>query len=277
MTSYGPALIPPRPQMPTRDDDFRARHQVARAQILRENFDDVLSAWLTNYVRAEVLDTWGQPDTSNVPLVSYCRQLTTPGRYYKRPSLSHPSAGAEGLIAPGGKMDQAGIFSKLQTVEYLTTGLGDYFVRIDHSDRGLHYRLIDPANVYLEKDPDSGETVLWWELRARYLPDECRYVWTFDAFYLGDKYTGRRRSGDVGSTRGRGLPVPVQGERGAVPPGRPVYQPRRWSAVALDRPARSAPGHVASLQLCHLHRARSARRYRLARSRLWVGATSGGH
>ena len=177
--------------MPTRDDDFRARHQVARAQILRENFDDVLSAWLTNYVRAEVLDTWGQPDTSNVPLVSYCRQLTTPGRYYKRPSLSHPSEGAEGLIAPGGKMDQAGIFSKLQTVEYLTTGLGDYFVRIDHSERGLHYRLIDPANVYLEKDPDSGETVLWWELRARYLPDEGCYVWTYDAFYLGDKHTGR--------------------------------------------------------------------------------------
>ena len=53
------AVMPPRPPMPTRDDDYRSKHQRSRAAILRENFDSILQAWLTNYVLEEVLETWG--------------------------------------------------------------------------------------------------------------------------------------------------------------------------------------------------------------------------
>ena len=182
--NYANTVVPPRPALPTRDDDFRSRHQAARAQILRENFDDVLQSWLTNYVREEILETWGQPDTSSNPLVSYCRQLTTPGRYYQRPSVSHENGTATELVGPNGKLDQAGLFSKLQTVEYLNTGLGDYFVRIDHGATGLTYRLVDPANVYIECDPNTNETVTLWELRPRFLQPENKIVWTYDAFSI---------------------------------------------------------------------------------------------
>ena len=184
------AVMPPRPPMPTRDDDYRAKHQRSRAAILRENFDSILQAWLTNYVLEEVLETWGQPDTSANPLVSYCRQLTTPGRYYKRPQVMHADAEAKGLIGPGGKLDMAGLFSKLQTVEYLNTGLGDYFVRLDVHGEDLTIRLVDPSNIYVERDPDTLRTVLLWELRPRHLHPEGRIVWTWDAYFLGDERRG---------------------------------------------------------------------------------------
>ena len=190
MALYSNNVMPPRPRMPTDGDEFRAQHQISRAQILRENFDDTLQAWLTNYVREEILNTWGQPDTSQNPLVAYCRQLTTPGRYFKRPKVTHQDQTADGIVGPGGKLDIAGVFSKLQTVEYLNTGLGDYFVRLDARDGKLVMRLVDPANVYIEQDPDTMETVMLWELRPRYLHPEDKLVWTWDAYYLGDKARG---------------------------------------------------------------------------------------
>ena len=193
MSDYKPNsfVVPPRPPMPTREDDYRAKHQVSRAQILRENFDETLQAWLTNYVQEEILETWGQPDTSQNPLVSYCRQLTTPGRYFKRPRVLHSDKSADELTAPNGKLDQAGLFSKLQTVEYLNTGLGDYFVRLDVKDGDLVVRLVDPANIYIEQDPDTMKTVTLWELRPRFLHPENRLVWTWDAYSLGDPDIGR--------------------------------------------------------------------------------------
>jgi len=185
------AVMPPRPPLPTRDDEYRAKHQISRAQILRENFDDTLEAWLSNYVRAEILETWGQPDTANNPLVCMARQLSTPGRYYKRPRVIHADQAARDLIEPGGKLDEAALFSKMQAVEFMNTGLGDYFVRLDVRDGRLVVRLVDPANIYLEQDPDTMETVLIWELRPRFFHPENKIVWTYDAYYLGDPRTGR--------------------------------------------------------------------------------------
>ena len=187
---YQNAVMPPRPKMPTQDDDFRSKHQISRAEILRENFDDTLTAWLSNYVLNEVLETWGQPDTSANPLVSYCRQLTTPGRYFKRPRVINNDPASLPLISPGGKLDRAGVFSKLQTVEYLNTGLGDYFVRLHVHDDDLVVRLVDPSNIYIERDPDTLKTVLLWELRPRHLNPEGRIIWTWDAYSLGDPSAG---------------------------------------------------------------------------------------
>ena len=81
--------LPPRPQMPTAVDEERAVHQASRSAMLHEDFDDVIEAWLENYIEPEVLEQWGQPDTATNPLVHYCRQLTTPGRYFMAPRVSH--------------------------------------------------------------------------------------------------------------------------------------------------------------------------------------------
>lgn len=184
MPTYHATIYPPRPMMP---DQGRAEHQRARAAILEEDFDEVLDHWLRDYVQPEILDTWGQPDTANNPLVSYVSQLTTPGRYSRRPILHHASADASGLLDPGGALDAAGWSTKAQTYERKTIGLGDYFVGLDVLEGGLVLSLVDPCDVYLEADPRRPDRArALWHLRLRWDQVRGRYRWTFTVYDIGD-------------------------------------------------------------------------------------------
>jgi len=185
---YQPIIFPPRPMMPDQD---RAEHQRARASILDEDFDEVLDLWLRDYVAPEVLETWGQPDTSNNPLVSYVSQLTTPGRYSQRPIVHHPSEAAAGLLDPGGALDAAGWTTKAQTYERRTIGLGDYFVGLDVAEGGLVLQLVEPCDVYLESDPRRPDRPrALWHLRLRWDSVRSVYRWTFTVYDLGRDGTG---------------------------------------------------------------------------------------
>ncbi len=212
-------VFPTRPQMP---DDARATHQRARAAILDEDFDDVLRKWLALYVQPEILETWGQPDTSNNPLVSYVHQLTSPGRYCRRPILFHPSATADGLLEPGGALERAGWLTKAQTYERRTVGLGDYFVGMDAHSGDLTLQLIEPSDVYLLADPSNPDrAVELWHLRPRRDPYRDRWIWTYTKYAIGNagqpaslrvcSATEKDESGEY-----RDLSVEFLGEAGAL-------------------------------------------------------------
>jgi hypothetical protein len=169
-------------------DDKRADHQRARAAILDEDFDDVLDKWMEGFVAQEILDSWGNPDTSNNPLVAYVSQLTTPGRYCRRPILFHPDQSADGLLEPGGALDRAGWLTKAQTYERRTVGIGDYFVMVDAPDGELALQLVEPADIYLDADPRRPDQARQlWHLRLRRDAYRDRMIWTFTKYDLGDE------------------------------------------------------------------------------------------
>lgn len=185
-------VIPPAPAMPGVSEDRRSRHQAARMAILREDYEDVLDGWLRQYVAPEVLEKWGEPDSTNNPLSAYARQLSTPGRYGRAPVWSHAEQeAAAGLVGAGGALERAGYSTKLQMVERYAIGCGDYLVRLDVVGSRLQLQLVDPSEVYIEASPDEPDrpTAVWWRrAREHTAPIEgasAEIVWTWDVYQLG--------------------------------------------------------------------------------------------
>jgi hypothetical protein len=184
---------PPRPAMPTPQDQERAEHQEARWMVLEESFDGLLEEWLEEHIDEKRLQVWGPPDTSVNPLSDISRQLTTPGLYGVRPEITHIDDAAESLIGPDGFLDEAGFFPKMQQVQYYAVGMGDFLVRfdIDAQTRALGVRLVAPHNVYMVSDdarPDVPTEV--WELRLRWHGDAEAWIWAWDVFRLSDPDEG---------------------------------------------------------------------------------------
>lgn len=181
--------LPPRPPMPTPEDQARAEHQFARWQVLNEDFDDLLADWLAEHIDGDRLEVWGPPDTSVNPLADQARQLTTPGLYGVRPRIVHSDPMAEALVGPDGFLDEAGLFTKLQQVQYFAVGLGDFLVRLDvlQRRRRLSVRLVAPHNVYMRADPEEPDRPIeLWELRIRWFEERAAWIWTWDVFKLSD-------------------------------------------------------------------------------------------
>ncbi len=117
------ATLPPRPRMPTAEDQARSEHQCARWSVLNETFDE------------------------------------------------------------------AGLWTKLQQVQYFAVGLGDFPVRLDvlPDRRRLSVRLAAPHNVYARGDAEEPDRwVEIWELRLRWFEDRELWIWAWDVFKLED-------------------------------------------------------------------------------------------
>ena len=185
--------IPPRPQMPTTIDEDRSQHQLARWQVLKEQWDAILEDWMEEHVDIERLVVWGPPDTSSNSLVDIASQLSTPGLYGRRPGAKHADAIAVALVGEGGFLDQAGFWTKMQQVQFFTIGLGDCLIRIDaHADdKRLAVRIVFPHNVWASASDDEPEVAdELWELRLRWWDDQGRWVWAWDQFRLSDPSLG---------------------------------------------------------------------------------------
>jgi hypothetical protein len=185
----GSSTIPPRPRMPTDADQRRAEHQAARWSVLEEDFDELLEEWLEEHIDADRLQVWGPPDTSVNPLADMSRQLTTPGLYGVPPKVLHADELALALVGPEGFLDDAGLWTKLQQVQYYSVGLGDFLIRFDvlQDARRLAIRLVPPHNVWMradEAEPDRPVEV--WELRLRWFADRGLWIWAWDQFRLAD-------------------------------------------------------------------------------------------
>ena len=183
-----PTTLPPRPPMPRQEDQDRAEYQMARWLMLKEKHGSIVEEWLVSYIDPDILKKWGEPDISYDLVAAYAKQLTTPGRYWKRPTLTHPDPSAEGLIGPKGAIAKAGYWTKMQRIEYFTIGIGDYLVHVSVDSRGsLVYRPVAPHNVILtwdEENPDRLVQVL--ELRVRWSDPEQRWHWAWDVYDISD-------------------------------------------------------------------------------------------
>lgn len=181
---------PPRPKMPTADDEARANHTLGRADLLYEKADDVARDWAQQHLSKEQLATWGPMDTSTNPLGDYARQLSSPGHYTLRPRVTHADPASMPLLQEGGVLDRSKIWASLQHVHYMVLGLGDWVVVPEITETGLCWRHVNPANVYAMTTPDApGRWVGLWELRLRCLTDsmgKMKDVYTWDVWDLSD-------------------------------------------------------------------------------------------
>lgn len=175
--------IPPRPPMPTREDDARAALQSAIYDVLRDDWEELLRDWLVATIGEERAAIWGKPDTSVNLLADYARQVTTPGLYATPPEVRGPP-GAQPLLD---RIDAAGIYQRLAHVEYLAVGMVDCLVRPQVDPSGLiSARVVAPHNIYaLPHADDPTRPVVIWELRLRELlgaHGESVYMWTWDQY-----------------------------------------------------------------------------------------------
>lgn len=159
-----------RPTMPGTDQP-RAEHQAARADLLLERADERIDEWMRQHISDVRLAAFGPPDTSANPLASFALQASSPGLYCRAPTIRHRNRReVEGLVGPGGLIDNAGLWPRQQFVQYLTVGLKSCAVRVEAPDGlgRLGYRVVLPHNVYAVAHPDDPTVpVQVWELRVR--------------------------------------------------------------------------------------------------------------
>ncbi len=140
-------------------------------------------------IGADRLAQWGEADTSCSPLADMCRQWSTPGLYGSRPKISHADASASEMVGAGGWIDQAGFWTAMQTVQYLTLGVGDWPVRVDAGPEGLTYRLPSPADIWVWSTQDRPDyPVILWELRLRAITigNQTRWCYAWDQYDIGE-------------------------------------------------------------------------------------------
>ena len=181
-----------RPSMPTQDDETRSVYCRMRRKILDENYDREAAEYLEQLAGSETAQLWGAPDTSLNPLASHSRQLTTPGLYGRAPTCVYPEGG-EFLMGPDGLWEEAGIWARNQSLQYLTVGSGIWFRRLHLVDVGrgaqLVDRLVDPADVYVEVDEAAPMVpIVFKELRLRtsYEGREPEQFYAWDCFDISN-------------------------------------------------------------------------------------------
>lgn len=183
-------LQPPRPKMPTRDDEDRALHTLGRSQLLHEQADDVAGDWAKQHLSPEQLATWGPMDTSTNPLADYARQLSSPGHYTLRPRLAHEDPAAVGLIGQGGMLDKAATWANLQHAHYMVLGVGDWIMVPTVIGRRVGWRHVNPGDVYAVSHPSVPSWwVGLWELQLRSMRDKNgkpKPVYTWDVWDISD-------------------------------------------------------------------------------------------
>ena len=178
------------PRMPTAADQERASAQHAIYLVLTQDHHDLADEWRVRHVGDEASAARGPSDLSNNPLADICRQLSQPGMYGTKPVVRHADEFAEVLIGDRGLLVQAGYWTRMQWVQYLTLGLSEPHIvwDVDRRGRRLIPRLALPHHIYVETDPDDPTAaVMLWELRDSYHPMLQRRVYTWDVYDIRDE------------------------------------------------------------------------------------------
>jgi hypothetical protein len=174
--------------MPTREDQARVLVQESLNAVLSDDWETVLSDFVEAHIGPERAATWGPVDTSVNDIADFARQVTTPGFYGMRPAVMNtedPDA-AERLIGEGGLLDSANLWNKLQHIEYMAVGMGEYLIRPTVDTTGLiGLRAVAPHWVYAESHPDDpSRPVVIGELRPRFLPRLDSWLWCWDHYSI---------------------------------------------------------------------------------------------
>jgi hypothetical protein len=219
-----------RPALPDEESNDRARRQEVRAMLLLESFggdDRVLSDWLRATLGDDRAATMGPPDTSANTLLTVAQQLSTPGLYgLGAPMVRHrDEAGALPVILA---MQDGGVWERMQFVELMARGLGDWVLRVEVDDDGVRVRNAEPWNVWTRVAPDRYDHII--ELRERRLradPLTGEHCWCWDVYSVAagaECYAVYDGDGAPVSnlylTMPDGTPAPPDGLRGAAYPYR---------------------------------------------------------
>lgn len=181
-------MVPVRPKMPNDDDEARCLMTAEREALLLDNAEKLASDYLIAKAGDEKAALLGLPDLSANPIASVTRQLSTPGLYGVQPEIANADAGAVAIL-----LEQAGLsgwLPKMQRVQYLALGLGQYLVRFDvpPSVGHLTARLVSPSCVVAEGTPDLPDVpVEIRELRIRWYQPEKKWRWTWDEYSIRDR------------------------------------------------------------------------------------------
>jgi hypothetical protein len=184
-----------RPKMPGGvggDEQKRAEHQAARADLLCDRADERIDEWRRLHINEERLKLWGAPDTSSNPLSAFATQASTPGLYVEQPRVRGPE-GSEGLIGSEGLLARSGLWPRLQRVQFFAVGLNSVLVRVSVAPEHnrLVFRVVLPHNVHVVAHVDDPTVpVEIWELRVRTWMDPRRNAlqrdYTWDVWSVRD-------------------------------------------------------------------------------------------
>ena len=177
--------IPPRPLMPTADEQLRAQAQCDRLNILNDDWRELIDEWLAEHIGKDRRHVWGIPDISANPLADLSRQLSIPGLYGRAPKVQHGVETLEQFLGQDGYLAKAGLWTKMQQVQYYTLGIGDFAVNVNVINSQLVLRLVPPHNLYVKSSEDDPQTpICVYELRLMYCHDECEYEWIWEIYEI---------------------------------------------------------------------------------------------
>ena len=179
---------PPPPPIPT-DPENAARweHTGLRVRMLAGRWERDLERAIAKHIDPARQAAWGIPDVSSNIFRQVSRSLAV--LYDRPPAVDHADPAAAPLIANGGGLDRAGIWSMMGKFSSWVIGCREYVMAIDVDDRGgLVYRPVMPNRVILGAEQDAPDVpVLYRELRLRTMPEGGDPVWTYDVFDIRDR------------------------------------------------------------------------------------------
>jgi hypothetical protein len=198
--------VPPRPRMPTLQDQQRSQAQCDRLKILNDDWRDIIDDWLAEHIGQDRRHVWGIPDISANPLADISRQLSIPGLYGQAPTIQHGEDLLETFLGQDGFLQESGLWTKMQQVQYYTLGIGDFVLNVNCINGKLVLRLVPPHNLYVEcSEDDPQNPYRLWELRLMWWSERNEYVWVWEQFEIeyGDRPAAHRvvvanRDGTVG-------------------------------------------------------------------------------
>ena len=195
-------VIPPRPQMPTPEDQDRSEKQLLRWRMLNHKFDEDAAEFFQDAFGEDEAAGMGMPDTTLAPLPAQTAQLTTPGLYQTAPQMQGAEGDAGDRMADPqtGAVAQCGYWARMQHVMYHAVGIGVYGLRISAVNRGTDaapnivptLRSVQPHNVacwFNVEDPMNPIRVAELRLRSLVNPGTGRTIrhgWFWDVFDISD-------------------------------------------------------------------------------------------
>ena len=183
-------MIPMKPVAPDTETEKRWNHTSLRRRMLCGQWHDDLVREIGNHITIDRQATWGVPDMSSNVFKSVTGALCA--LYQEPPDVAVQTSyegQADKLLGRGGFIDDAGLWSLMQRVQFFTLGLRECFLRIDINETfdGLIYRIVTPDMIYAESPAgDPSRPHLLHEYRLRWCPVCMDYEWTIDAFDLRD-------------------------------------------------------------------------------------------
>jgi len=156
--------------------------------MLDEDWRDVARQWMESFLEPELLDNWGEIDTSDNVYGDMSTALSQPGHYSRGWSVRHTDRRANRVTGPDGIMARCGYASRMTFCERYAWGLADYVLHIQaESADKVTFHPVSPSRIYAEgSDADPSSPVVLWHLRWRYLKSVADFVWCWDQYNIRD-------------------------------------------------------------------------------------------